>query len=167
MLTKTFNFKRQGSNLLELLLALCILTGAFYPLMHIFRISIPTKQHSQKEMLATLLAHHVMESIIAKKITDPQYLPQMSDPEPIVSSPDSVDLVSEYFRYVSKSNNDITESESPELYWSLKPYSCRVDTYFLEGSIYKVIVNISYEQQGRIMNVFFERLLAQNIVEGN
>lgn len=164
MLATSYNsaaHRRRGTNLLELLLALAILTGALYPLVYIFRMAIPAQQKTQTELLATLLAHHVMETIVAKKLEDPDYLPQMTEVEPLVMMPGSVAPVSEYFRHMSDSGGILEREEDSELYWPLHQYKCQVDTYYLEGSLYKVIVYISYEQDGRTMRVFLERLFAQ------
>lgn len=159
--TITFNAGRRGSNILELLLALAILSVSMYPIVYIFRIATPAKQKTQTEYMATLLAQHAMESIVARRLIDPDYLPTMSDPEPVVQSSDSVANVSPYFRGISEKGENFNEADDAPLYWSLKQFNCQIDTYYLEGDIFKVIVYVSYQKDGRNMKVFFERLLSR------
>ncbi|MEW6711600.1 MAG: hypothetical protein AB1403_17385 [Candidatus Riflebacteria bacterium] len=158
---------RKGTNLLELLLALSILSGALYPIVYIFRMAQPVKKKTQTEFLATLLTHHIIETIVASKIANPDYLPPMTETQPIVQSDNAVANVSDYFRHISDQGETITESDTSQLYWSLKQFSCRVDTYYLEGFLYKAIVYITYEKDGRPMKVFLERLLSQPLLGGN
>lgn len=153
--------QKHSANILELLLALSILSVSMYPLVYIFRISQTPRQKTQTEYLATLLAHHVIETIVARKSVDPAFLPFMSDAEPVVQSTDSVAPVNHYFRGISESGENITENDPAQLFWHLKQFNCQIDTYYLEGALYKVIVYISYQNEGRNMRVFFERLLPQ------
>jgi hypothetical protein len=153
--------KRRGNNLLELLLALSILTGALYPIVYIFKLAKPETQKTQTEFLATLLSHHVLETIIAKKQKDPEYLPEMTEPEPVAREKNSSDKVSDYFMNILPKNEGITKEAYPQIYWPTKIYKSQVDTYYIEGSLYKVISYISYMSEGREMKVFLERLLAQ------
>lgn len=153
---------RQGSNILELLLALAILSVSLYPIVYIFRIAHPPRQKTHTEYLATLLAHHAMETIIARKALDSAYLPTMSDPEPVVQSADAINHVSEYFRDITESGENISEDSDSQLFWSLKQFNCSIDTYYLEGALFKAIVYVTYLKDGRTMKVFFERLLSQS-----
>ncbi len=153
--------QKQPANILELLLALSILSVSMYPLVYIFRISHAPRQKTQTEYLATLLAHHVIESIVARKSVNPAFLPYMSEAEPVVQSSDSVAPVSHYFRSIGEDGENITENDPNQLFWHLKQFNCQIDTYYLEGALYKVIVYISYLNEGRKMRVFFERLLPQ------
>jgi hypothetical protein len=159
--------KRRGINILELLLALSILSVSMYPIVHIFRIAHPPRQKTHSEYLATLLAHHVMETIIARKAKDPSYLPDMSNPEPIVQTSDAVAHVSEFFREIGETGESISEQDNQQLFWSLKEFSCNIDTYYLEGALFKPIVYISYVKDGRNMRVFLERLLSQTDSESD
>ncbi|NLF95712.1 MAG: hypothetical protein GX569_03175 [Candidatus Riflebacteria bacterium] len=152
---------KQPANILELLLALAILSVSMYPLVYIFRISQAPRQKTQTEYLATLLAHHVIETIVARKSVNPAFLPFMSEAEPVVQSSDSVAPVSHYFRNIGVDGENITENDPNQLFWHLKQFKCQIDTYYLEGALYKVIVYISYLNEGRKMRVFFERLLPQ------
>lgn len=152
--------KEHKTNLLELLLALAILSASLYPIAFIFRLSKPSIKKTQQEFLATLLAHHVIESIVATKRQDTDYLPQMTEKEAVVEMNNSTVGLSEYF--VQSSEQNIPIGENDDLYWSLKPFRCKVDTYYLEGSIYKVIVYISYKEEGKEMRVSLERLLTSS-----
>ncbi len=154
--------QRRGINILELLLAMAILSVSLYPIVYIFRLARPIYQKTHTEYLATLLAHHTMESIIARKMNDKSYLPTMSDPQPIVETSESVSHVSSYFRGLSRTGDNFNEKEDPELFWSLKQFNCQIDTYYLEGNVFKVIVYVLYEKEGRKMRVFFERLLSRS-----
>lgn len=158
---KRQNNRRQGTNLLELLLALSILSAALYPIVYIFKLAAPPKQKTQTEYLATLLAHHVIETIVAKHASNPSFLPTMEEGAPLVQSSGSVEPVCEYFRFISESGGDIIEEDASEMFWSLKPFKCQIDTYYLDSALFKVIVYITYQQEGRDMKVFFERLLSQ------
>jgi len=157
--------RRKGSNILELLLALSILSAAMYPIIYIFKMARPEVEKTQNEFLATMLVHHVIETIIANKIKDPDYLPQMTDSQPVVQSDNRVRNVSDYFRFIGDNDGPVKENDQNQLYWTLKQFNCQVDTYYLEGLLYKVIVYITYEHEGRQMKVFLERLLAQPGIE--
>ncbi|MDN5279115.1 MAG: hypothetical protein PWR01_3080 [Clostridiales bacterium] len=152
---------RKGTNLLELLLALSILSAAMYPIVYIFKMARPAARKTQTEFLATMLSHHVMETIVANKIADPNYLPPMSEALPVVATENAVQQVSDYFKFISDQGGPVRESDNGQLYWPLKQFKCQVDTYYLEGLLYKAIVYISYHNEGRDMKVFLERLLAQ------
>ncbi len=156
--------RRTGTNLLELLLALSILSGALYPIVYIFKMAQPARKKTQTEFLATLLTHHVVETIIAAKIQNPEYLPPMTESQPVVQTDNAVAQVSEYFRHISGNDEPIVEDDPSQLYWSLKQFNCRVDTYYLEGLLYKAIVYMTYEEDGRAMKVFLERLLTQPVI---
>ena len=146
---------------MELLLAMAVLSAAMYPIVFIFRIGSPPTQSNQQEYMATLLAHHVIETIVAMRAQNPSYLPTMSEPEPVVQSAENVEPVSQYFRHISSSSESITEIDDPQMFWSLKPYRCQIDTYYLTDRLFKAIVYITYQREGRTMRVFFERLLPQ------
>ncbi len=157
----------RGTSLMELLLALAVLSAAMYPIVFIFRIGSPPRQSNQQEYMATLLAHHVIETIVARRAQDPSFLPTMSYAEPVVQSAENVEPVSQYFRNIASSGESITESEDPQMFWSLKPYKCQVDTYYLADNLFKAIVYITYQREGRTMKVFFERLLPQKHFQTN
>jgi hypothetical protein len=158
---------RSGTSLMELLLALAVLSAAMYPVVFIFRIGNPPKQTNHQEYTATLLAHHVIETIVARRAVNPSYLPAMSEPEPVVESAEHVEPVSQYFRNISANNDSITETNDSQLFWTLKPFKCQIDTYYLDGNLFKAIVYITYQREGRTMKVFFERLLPQKALDVN
>ncbi|HMM58773.1 MAG TPA: hypothetical protein PKC25_01440 [Candidatus Rifleibacterium sp.] len=83
---------------MELLLALAVLSAAMYPVVFIFRIGNPPKQTNHQEYTATLLAHHVIETIVARRAVNPSYLSAMSEPEPVVEAAEHVEPVSQYYR---------------------------------------------------------------------
>jgi hypothetical protein len=70
--------------------------------------------------------------------------------------------VSEYFSSFSPNNDSVSEKSDQQIFWSLKPFSCQVDTYYLEGNLYKAIAYVGYTHEDRKMRVFLERLLAQS-----
>jgi hypothetical protein len=125
----------------------------------------PAPEKTQTELLATLLAHHVMETIIANKIENPDYLPQMTDSQPVVHSENQVVQVSDYFSHIGENFAPVSQENDEQLYWTLKQFNCHVDTYYLEGFLYKVIVYITYHHDGREMKIFLERLMAQPLLE--
>lgn len=150
---------RRGESLLELLLAACLMTVALVPLFQVYRLSRPPERASDMEFSATLLARHVIERIIALRKADPAYLPGMTSEEPVVAPADGFQPVSEHFRALFGHENGIDRNELPALYEALEPFRCRVDTYYLDGGSYKIIVYIEYEEAGRPKRVFLERLL--------
>ncbi len=153
---------RHGTSLFELLLVACVLSLSLAPLFYVFKLSRPPERESELEFTATLLAHHVLERIIAQKHANPESLPSMTSEEPIVVTPEGYRVVSEYFRNFLGKDLGLEESDNPKLYWALKPFTCQVDTYYLDDFLYKVIVYISYEELGRKKRVFLERLLAHH-----
>ena len=156
------NINRKAFSLLETLLVLAILSVSIYPLAHIIYISMPLNLHTDDEYMATLLAHHVMETIVAKRAKDPSYIPSVSEASPVVLPPGSSEKVSEYFSNFKEYNGPVNEKNDPQLYWAINKFKCKVDTYFLDKGMFKVFVYIIYQKDGREMKVFFERLLPLN-----
>ena len=156
------SIKRKAFSLLETLLVLAILSVSIYPLAHIIYISMPLNLHTDDEYMATLLAHHVMETIVAKRAKDPSYIPTVSEACPVVSPPGGKEKISEYFTDFKEYGGPVTEQNDPQLYWAISKFKCKVDTYFLDKNIFKVFVYIIYQKDGREMKVFFERLLPLN-----
>jgi hypothetical protein len=144
---------------MELLLAACLLSISLVPLLYVFRLTRPPERKTAMEFQATLLAHHVLERIVAEKEADPNALPQMTPEEPIVIREEGYRAVSSYFRPLLGHEQGLEESHNGRLFWSLKPFQCQVDTYYLENHLYKVIAYITYEEDGRKKRVFLERLL--------
>lgn len=155
-------YYKKGLSLIEILLVLAILSMSLFPLSHILTLAKPVDLHTDDEYMATLLAQHVMESIIAKRKINLSYLPAMSDFKPIVSSSINQEPISEYFNYFSEFNGPVSEVNNPQLYWEINKYKCKVDTYLLDDNLFKVIVYISYTQNDREMKVYLERLFVQN-----
>ncbi|MBF0498540.1 MAG: hypothetical protein HQM09_00270 [Candidatus Riflebacteria bacterium] len=145
--------------MLELLGVVCILSISLAPLFYLVRLTRTTERRSEAEFTATLLAQHVMERIVAMAMKNPSSLPPMTAEEPIVAEPDGSGSVSEYFRFLLGEYRTITPEDSPKLYWALKPFKCQVDTYYLEDRLYKLIVYISYDEEGRKKRIYLERLL--------
>jgi len=151
--------RQRGTTTLELLGVISILSLSFIPLFYLARLTRTTNQRSEHEFTATLLAHHVVERIVARFQQNPRNLPTMTREEPLVPAQDGSGQVSEYFQFPLGDFRVITPEDSPRLYWSLLPFSCRVDTYYLEETLYKVIVYIFYEEDGQKKQVYLERLL--------
>ncbi len=151
---------RGGTSLFELLLVACLLSLSLAPLFYVVKLSRPPERESEMEFTATLLAHHVLEKILARQHASPDTLPSMTTEEPIVVTPEGFRVVSEYFRPLLGKDLGLEEVDNPKLYWALKPFTCQVDTYYLDDYLYKVIVYIGYEEAGRKKRVFLERLLA-------
>lgn len=148
---------RRGTQILELLFILAILTVSIFPLAFIFK-SLPfIKQETQKEVLATMLAHHIIETILAKKTQENNYLPFMSEPAPPVEIKGSVTPVSEYFR--THNGDYLIKKEDTQLYEAFKHYNCKVDTYYLDESLYRIIVYVAYNEGERPVTIYLERLL--------
>lgn len=154
--------KHNGISIIELLLALAILSVSMYPLVYVITIAEPAKLENDDEYIATMLAHHVIETIVARRAKDPSYLPHMSDSRPVVALTGSTQPVNEYFVNLPEYNDAIRETNEPQLYWSFNKFSCQADTYYLDDNIFKIIVYVTYPQEGRTMKVFFERLLPLN-----
>lgn len=149
---------RSAASQLEILLAACFLSVTLVPLLFIVRMASPLDHRSPTEFVATLLAHHVMERIIAEKADNPESLPAMTVSQPIVGSGVGFSDVSRYFRDFLGYRNSLEEQHQPDLYHCLRPYQCQVDVYYLEGNVYKVIACISYTEEDRQKRVFLERL---------
>ena len=150
---------KKGMTLIETLLILAILSVALVPLVHIINMASPSESHADDEYLAVLFAHHVIEEIIAKRALNPNFLPTVCQASPIVLNPEDSNKVNEYFNYFEEFKGAITEKNSPQLYWAMKKYKCKVDTYLLDSDMFKVIVYVSYLKEGREIKVYLERLL--------
>lgn len=157
MLKKYSLYNKSGVNLFELLLALAIVSALLYPMMIIIRTSKSPLNESPKELLATFLAHHVMEKIIAKKSVDYDYLPRMNEEEPLVDVAGSVLPVSQFFRH--NTGEKLISPSDEALYDIVRNYKCKIDTYYLENSMYKVIVYISFIEENTRKRVFLTRIL--------
>ncbi|MBP7635878.1 hypothetical protein KBA41_17070, partial [Candidatus Ozemobacteraceae bacterium] len=152
--------RKCAESLLELLWAACLMTVALVPLIQLYRISRAPERKSEMEFTATLLARHVVERIVALRNADPAYLPGMTPEEPIVSTADGFQAVSEHFKGLFGRENGLEKADNTDLFATLEPFRCRIDTYYLDGGYYKVIVYIHYEENGRTKRVFLERLLS-------
>lgn len=152
---------KSGISLIEMLLALAILSVCLYPIAYITCIAntvSPGITQSDDECLATLLAHHIMETIIAKRGCNSAYLPSMSKQAPVVQT--SAGEINEYFKDFSDSNPK-TVTADKQLLEKLSKFSCSVDTYYLDDNMFKVIVYVTYKRDGREIKTFFERLFTQ------
>lgn len=145
--------------MLELLGIFCILSISLAPLFYLVRLTKTAEHRSEAELSATLLAQHVMERIVAMTAKNPANLPPMTPEEPIVAEPDGSGPVSAYFTFLLGDYRTISPEDFPKLYWALKPFKCQVDTYYLEDRLYKIIVYIGYEEEGRKKRIYLERLL--------
>ena len=159
-------FKRRvGASHIELLLVLAMLSVAMYPLAYIFNLAMPPKAGDSDEYLAAMLAHHVMETIIAKRAKDSSYFPVMSSSRPVVSTLGSKEEICEYFANLSGYSGAVTESVDPRLFRFLNKFKCSIDTYYLDENMFKIIVYVTYLKEGAERKVFFERLLPQKAIE--
>ncbi|OQA06158.1 MAG: hypothetical protein BWY66_02023 [bacterium ADurb.Bin374] len=165
---RSIRSRRRGESLLELLLAACLMTVALVPLFQLYRISRAPERKSEMEFTATLLARHVIERIVALRHADPAYLPGMTPEEPIVATTDGFQAVSEHFKGLFGRENGLEKADNADLFTALEPFRCRIDTYYLDGGYYKVIVYIQYMESGRTKRVFLERLLtAPTSIQGD
>jgi len=144
-----------------MLFAACLLSVSLIPLFYLFNLTKKAAEISEKEVLASLLAHHVMEEIVAFCNNNPDSLPPITNEEPTVRSPENPQNVSEYFREILGKSDGLSETDFPALYWALKQYKCQIDTYFLEDNIYKVIVYVTFEDSGQKRKIFLERLISR------
>ncbi len=153
---------KQAASLIEILLVLAILSVAILPFVHIIGMSYPVDSHTDDEYMATLLAQHIMESIIAKRDKNPNFLPSVSELKPVVKANELSNNLSEYFSYFEEYKGPVTKSDEPQLYWSINKFKCKVDTYLLDSNIFKVVVYVIYQEDKREMKVYLERLFSQN-----
>ncbi|MBF0543544.1 MAG: hypothetical protein HQM08_03880 [Candidatus Riflebacteria bacterium] len=132
------------------------------PLFYLIKLTKMAEQRSEMEFSATLLAHHVMEKIVALSLKNPDKLPPLSPEKSIISTDSQGDVPSEYFTFLEGKYKTLSSEDSPELYTSLKPFKCQVDTYFLEDSLYKIIVYIIFEEDHIKKRIYLERLIVLN-----
>ena len=140
-------------SLIELLLALAILSVSLYPIVHIAHIYSLPAVDSNDNLQATMLAHHVMETIKTQRANDSHYLPSQAS--------DFQKIVAEYFAKVFQCSEARRENQDLLLKTALDKYKCSIDTYFLDEKLFKVIVYVTYKKDGRNRKVFFERLFTQ------
>lgn len=155
--------KRKAFSIIEILLVLAIISLSFFPLVHLIVMSLPVDYQDDDEYIATLLAHHVMETIIAKKAKNSDYIPSASDDyKPIVLNSEDAKNISEYFDYFEEFKGPVTKTSDPQLYWAINKFKCKISTYLIDTNLFKVIVYINYQKSGKENRVFLERLLSQN-----
>ena len=132
---------------------------ALYPIAFLFQhIGIDNKI-SEKEFIATLIAHHATETLIAKRSIDPSYIPQMTANAPVVMKSESTVIPHEYFTTITASGTYITKSDNSKLFEAIKDLTFTIDTYLLDTRFYKVICRINYKNKNKNKQIFFERLL--------
>lgn len=162
MQKKTSNKKskaQDNTTLIGLLLCLAILTLALYPVVFLVHLSAPNKLSSQNEYLATLLAHHATETLVAKRALDKGYLPKIANNAPVVVKINSAEQNHPYFQGLLPHGHDLNEVTDPVLFWAFNPFSFTLDNYLLDNNLFKAICKINYVKDGKTMQVFFERLL--------
>ena len=115
--------------------------------------------------MATLMAQHALEKAIAFNQARQGALPPMTEEEPLVQAPDSPRQVSWYFNDLAGFLPGIEETDQPELYWAMKPFTCEVKNYFIDQRLYKIIAYVSYDEGGRKNRLFLERLVSGNNAE--
>ena len=149
---------RHGMGTLETLLLLCLITLTLGPTLVLVKSAQKQELLSEKEFTATLLAQHALEKVVAYCHIRPGSVPPMTEEEPIVFSPDSPRQVSWYFLDLFGYHTGVSETDHQALFWHLKPFTCEVKTYLIEGGVYKVLVYIGYIEGGRQKKILLERL---------
>ena len=153
---------KKAISLIETLLVLAVLSLSFIPFAHIIVISHPVDTYADDEYLATLLANHVIESIIAKRAKDPSYLPSDNGVKSVVSNTETQGSLSEFFDYFEEFKGPVSKKADPQLYWAINNFNCKVNTYLIDDNLFKVVVFIMYKKDGQEMKVYLERLFSQN-----
>ncbi len=152
---------RRAMTMVELLIAFSVLSLALAPLCYLFSFSSGDRQTSDREVFANLLAHHVLESILAARLEDPQQLPAMSAEEDIVGTDGQYHQTSAHFARLLGASESARPDDHPQLFAALRGYRCKVDTYYLDHQLYRVLVFVSFEEGGRRKQVYLERMLGQ------
>jgi hypothetical protein len=122
-------------------------------------LSAPNKLSSQNEYLATLLAHHATETLIAQKALDKAYLPKIAQNLPVVVKTNSAEQSHPYFNGLLPNGQDLNETTDPILFWAFTPFTLSIDNYLLDNNLFKAICKVSYIKDSKTMQIFFERLL--------
>ncbi len=138
---------------------MAILSLSLYPVVFLLHLSSPNKLSSQNEYLATLLAHHATETLIAKKALNSNYLPKIAKAQPVVVKTNSIQQGHSYFKGILPQGQELNETTDPILFWAFKPFTMSLDNYLLDKNLFKAICKIHYTKDGKNMQVFFERLL--------
>ncbi|MBF0405935.1 MAG: hypothetical protein HQM10_01170 [Candidatus Riflebacteria bacterium] len=159
--------RKSGVGILELLGVACILSLSIGPLFHLMKLTRMAEQKSEMEFMATLVAHHVMERIVALSQKNPEKLPPMSSEKPVIMQPEQNEPESDYFSFTDGKYKTLSSEDSPELFSALSPFKCQVDTYFLEDSLYKIIVYVIFEENQIKKRIYLERLLVLKNTTGN
>ena len=153
---------KKNLSLIELLVVLTILSVSFFPLTQIINLaSRKTRSNNDSFFIATMIAHHVMESIIAKRDANPNWLPSVCDYKSIVLASDT-ESVNEYFDTFVEYDGAITQAKDSRLFETLKKYKCRIDSYFLEKDLFKIVVYITYLEDKIEKKIYLERILSHN-----
>lgn len=144
---------------MEILLCFAILSVSLYPIAFLFQHAGIDEKSSDGEMLATMLAHHATETLIAMRAKDASYIPQSAKNAPVAMRTDSPNVPHEYFKSINADGTCITNLNNPKLFELIKDYAFTIDTYLRDTRFYKTICKINYSQNGSNKQVFFERQL--------
>ena len=156
--------KKKDLSLIECLIVFAILSMSLFPLIQIIKFASPVNTNTDDEYLASLLAHHVMETIIAKRANNSSFFPSVSESYPVVLASES-NKISEYFDDLPEFDGAINKTNSPRLFNAFNKYKCKIDSFFLDSNLFKIVVYISFNKNGHKTRVYFERLLPQNNFE--
>ena len=151
--------KTFGATLIEILLCFAILSTSLYPIAFLFQNFGINNKTSEKEFLATLIAHHATETLIAKRSIDPSYIPKMTSNAPVAMKSEIPEIPHEYFESITASGSYITDSNESKLFNVIKDFTFTIDTYLLDTRFYKVICKINYNENNKNKQIFFERQL--------
>lgn len=148
-----------GATLIEILLCFAILSASLYPIAFLFQHIGIDDRNSKKEFLATLLAHHATETLIAKRSLDASYVPQIANRMPVAMQTDSPLVPHEYFKAITPNGNCITNLNKPKIFNEIKDFTFSIATYLIDTRFYTAICTIHYSEKGKQKQVFFQRLL--------
>lgn len=159
---KSKNKYADSATLIELLICLAILSSTLYPLVYMLQLSRPKHPSSQNEYLATLLAHHATEALVAKRALSPDYLPEIVSNSPVVVHKNSANRPHTLFDSLMPDGAQMNETNDSEVFWAFKPFNFSIDTYIADNNFYKVICQVNYTSNNLKSRIYFDKLISLN-----
>jgi len=139
----------------EILTSLVILSFSLFPIAYIVSVLRYDPKSTPQEQSAFLFANSVFQQIIAKRANNPEFLPPHLPRTPIIDengNPDSF-----FFSFLGGARTD----ENAQLAAASKNFNYQLTTYFVKKNVFKVSIELTYNDGEKITPYIYEKLFSQ------
>lgn len=158
MIIKKIHF-RIAFTLFETLIIITILSLCLSPTFYILRQLQPVSSEieTQLDIIATLIAHHILETIIAQLYSSShKCLPEIISSEQQFTN-------SKYFETIKNalSNSKIVENHkiSDKILSTLEKFKIKIENYFLDNNLFKLVITIKYNDIHENKKIIIDRVI--------